>query len=51
MNKYRQTVENVRHAGLEIADVENLRGDLVKLIHARPANAEGASHLGLRGEE
>ncbi|NOZ04995.1 MAG: methyltransferase domain-containing protein [Chloroflexi bacterium] len=39
-NINRQTVENVRRAGLEIVDVENLRGDLVKLIHARPAKSE-----------
>lgn len=35
-NINRQTIENVRRAGLEIVDVENLRGDLVKLIHAKP---------------
>lgn len=36
-NINRRTVENVRRAGLEIVAVENLRGELVKLIHARPA--------------
>ncbi len=35
-NINRQTVENVKRAGLEIAGVGNLRGELVKLIHARP---------------
>jgi ubiquinone/menaquinone biosynthesis C-methylase UbiE len=35
-NINRRTVENVRRAGLEIVEVENLRGELVKLIHARP---------------
>jgi ubiquinone/menaquinone biosynthesis C-methylase UbiE len=35
-NINRQTVENVKRAGLEIVDVEDLRGELVKLIHARP---------------
>ena len=37
-NINRQTVENVRRAGLKIVSVENLRGELVKLIHARPAD-------------
>lgn len=35
-NINRQTVENVTRAGLELISVENLKGDLVKLIHARP---------------
>ena len=35
-NINRRTVENVRRAGLEIVEVENLRGELVKLIHAKP---------------
>jgi phosphatidylethanolamine/phosphatidyl-N-methylethanolamine N-methyltransferase len=35
-NINRQTVENVKRAGLEIVGVEDLRGELVKLIHARP---------------
>jgi hypothetical protein len=35
-NINRQTAENVKQAGLEIVDVEDLRGELVKLIHARP---------------
>lgn len=35
-NISRQTVENVKRAGLTIASVENLKGELVKLIHARP---------------
>ncbi len=35
-NINRQTVENVKRASLEIVDVEDLRGELVKLIHARP---------------
>lgn len=32
----RRTVENARLAGLQIERVENVRGDLIKLIHARP---------------
>ncbi len=32
----RRTVENVRLAGLHIERVDNLRGDLIKLIVARP---------------
>lgn len=32
----RRTVENVRLAGLHIERVQPLRGDLIKLIHARP---------------
>ncbi len=35
-NINRRTVENVERAGLDIVEVENLRGELVKLIHARP---------------
>jgi phosphatidylethanolamine/phosphatidyl-N-methylethanolamine N-methyltransferase len=35
-NINRQTVENVARAGLELISVENLKADLVKLIHARP---------------
>jgi ubiquinone/menaquinone biosynthesis C-methylase UbiE len=35
-NINRQTVENVRRAGLKILEVENLKGELVKLIHAQP---------------
>lgn len=35
-NINRQTVENVTRAGLELISVKNLKGDLVKLIHARP---------------
>ena len=34
-NINRQTVENVKLAGLQILTVEDLKGDLVKLIHAR----------------
>lgn len=34
-NINRQTVENVKRAGLHILEVEDLLGDLVKLIHAR----------------
>lgn len=34
-NINRQTVENVKRAGLHIVNVEDLKGDLVKLIHAR----------------
>jgi phosphatidylethanolamine/phosphatidyl-N-methylethanolamine N-methyltransferase len=34
-NINRQTVENVKRAGLNILDVQDLKGDLVKLIHAR----------------
>ena len=34
-NINRQTVENVKRAGLQILEVEDLKGDLVKLIHAR----------------
>ncbi len=37
-NINRRTVENVRRAGLEIVEVRNLSGELVKLIHARPPN-------------
>jgi ubiquinone/menaquinone biosynthesis C-methylase UbiE len=32
----RQTVKNVKKAGLKIVSVENLKGELVKLIHAQP---------------
>ena len=32
----RRTVENARLAGLTVERVENIKGDLVKLIHARP---------------
>lgn len=32
----RRTVENVRLAGLKVEKVEPVRGDLLKLIHARP---------------
>lgn len=32
----RQTVANVRQAGLTIERVEPVKGDLIKLIHARP---------------
>jgi len=35
-NINRRTVENVRSAGLHILGVENLMGDLVRLIHAQP---------------
>ncbi|MDQ7030427.1 MAG: methyltransferase domain-containing protein [Ardenticatenia bacterium] len=35
-NINRRTVENVQRAGLEIVSVEDVSGDLVKLIHARP---------------
>lgn len=35
-NINRQTVENVKRAGLTIVSIENVKGDLVKLIHARP---------------
>lgn len=35
-NINRQTADNVQRAGLRIADVEHLSGELVKLIHARP---------------
>lgn len=43
-NINRRTVENVRRAGLVIVEVEDLRRDLVKLIHARPpAGRMGAS--------
>lgn len=35
-NINRQTVENATRAGLELITVENLKADLVKLIHARP---------------
>lgn len=34
-NINRQTVENVKKAGLQILSVENIKGDLVKLIHCR----------------
>jgi len=32
----RRTVENVRRAGLTLVSVQELRGELVRLIHARP---------------
>lgn len=35
-NINRQTAENVKKAGLTIVSVENLKGELIKLIHARP---------------
>jgi len=35
-NINRRTVENVKRAGLNVVQVENLTGELVKLIHARP---------------
>ena len=35
-NINRQTVENVTRSGLELISVENLKAELVKLIHARP---------------
>jgi ubiquinone/menaquinone biosynthesis C-methylase UbiE len=35
-NINRRTVQNVGRAGLEVLSVESLKGDLVKLIHARP---------------
>lgn len=35
-NINRQTVENVTRAGLNLISVENLKADLVKLIHAQP---------------
>lgn len=34
-NINRQTVENVRRAGLQIVSIEDLGGPLVKFIHAR----------------
>jgi phosphatidylethanolamine/phosphatidyl-N-methylethanolamine N-methyltransferase len=34
-NINRQTVQNVKRAGLQIIDVQDLKGDLVKLIHAK----------------
>jgi len=35
-NINRRTAENVRQAGLKIHSITNLKGDLVKLIHAGP---------------
>ena len=35
-NINRRTVENVKRSGLRILTVENLKGELVRLIHARP---------------
>jgi ubiquinone/menaquinone biosynthesis C-methylase UbiE len=35
-NINRRTVENVRLAGLQMLSIEHLRGELVRLIHARP---------------
>jgi ubiquinone/menaquinone biosynthesis C-methylase UbiE len=35
-NINRRTVDNELRAGLKVVQVENLRGELVKLIHARP---------------
>lgn len=40
-NINRRTVENVRHAGLTVVGVEQVKGSLVKLIHARPPAAAG----------
>lgn len=40
-NINRRTVENVRQAGLTLVGVEQIRGNLVKLIHARPAGDGG----------
>ena len=40
-NINRRTVENVRQAGLTLVGVERIRGNLVKLIHARPAGDDG----------
>lgn len=37
-NINRKTVENVRRAGLTIISVEQLQGELVKLIHAKPGS-------------
>jgi len=34
-NINRRTVENIKNAGLQIVNVESLKGDLVKLIHIR----------------
>jgi phosphatidylethanolamine/phosphatidyl-N-methylethanolamine N-methyltransferase len=34
-NINRQTVQNVKRAGLQIIDVQDLKGELVKLIHAK----------------
>ncbi len=42
-NINRRTVDNVRRAGLSLVSVENLSGDLVKLIHARPPQASQRS--------
>lgn len=39
-NINRQTVDNVRIAKLEIVSIEDLHGELVKLIHARPQNGK-----------
>lgn len=35
-NINRQTVQNVEAAGLKVLEVQNLKGDLVRLIHASP---------------
>ena len=35
-NINRRTVENVKRSGLRILTVENLKGELVRLIHAQP---------------
>jgi ubiquinone/menaquinone biosynthesis C-methylase UbiE len=35
-NINRQTVDNVKRANLRVLQVENLKGELVKLIHAQP---------------
>ena len=35
-NINRKTVDNVTRAGLKLISVENLKADMVKLIHARP---------------
>jgi len=48
-NINRRTVENVRRAGLTLVSVENLSGDLVKLIHARPPQAQASRHPAFPG--
>lgn len=35
-NINRRTVENVRQAGLRVISVKNMKGELVRLIHAQP---------------
>ncbi|MGC8781780.1 MAG: hypothetical protein ACP5UQ_13035 [Anaerolineae bacterium] len=50
-NINRRTLENVRRAGLTVIEVEHLRGELVRLIHARPAASSHLHNLLARAEQ